>query len=223
MSSAWRSGREACRRAASRRVSLQTANGSPTVWVTEWLARAARAPFMSYQRKEALRGASRKVSRLAIAPVWSPDSKSILIFGSKRAKQGGPEATPVGWWCDWIRERHCDKLRLLDELQDQHLAPAEYSTATKHLMPIASSWTDGYMLFFRLSGADIKYLAATCVGCRVRSTGPAERLTAGTADWNRIRQSRHTESHTLIAFSSTFGERRSLERSHSARCCEDDR
>jgi Tol biopolymer transport system component len=135
----------------------------------------------------------------AVAPVWSPDSKSILIFGANRVEQQD-NLRHADWLVVRLDSGDVAKTGFLNELRDQHLAPAEYTTATQHLMPIASSWTNGYIYFsaFRGQTSNIFRLPVSLDG--VRSTGPAERLTTGTA--LESDPSVATDGDTLIAFTS---------------------
>lgn len=136
----------------------------------------------------------------AVAPVWSPDSTSILVFGANRAEQD--DRRLADWVVVQIGSGKVARSGILDELRNQHLAPAEYTTANQHLMPIASSWTNGYMMFSALQGhtSNIWRLPVSADG--LRSTGPAERLTAGTALESDPSMTTTQSGETLMAFSS---------------------
>jgi eukaryotic-like serine/threonine-protein kinase len=113
----------------------------------------------------------------AIAPVWSPDSKSILVFGSQRT---GADRV-LDWWVMRLDSGEMSRTGVLAELQSRKLAPAEVSLANQHLVPSANSWTDEHIILSAFSGhvSNIWRLPFSVANGRI--TGAPERLTAGTA------------------------------------------
>ena len=112
------------------------------------------------------------------AAVWSPNSKSLLLFG---AEGSFLYQRALDWWIVDLDSRELKKTGLLDALRGRRLAPADATTATQHLMPVVNCWTDDFIVFTAFQGqtSNIWKLPVSASGLDVAR--PPERLTAGTA------------------------------------------
>ena len=112
-----------------------------------------------------------------IAPVWSPDGKSILIFG---VHGGATSNRTFDWWIVDLESGEMRRPGILAELQTRKLAPTNIGLASQHLLPFANQWTNNHIIFTAFSGqvSNVWRLPFSALGHRV--SGPPERLTAGT-------------------------------------------